>query len=102
MRQKLVDHRAAVENLEQERHQKESELRATEADKVRLEQTVPLLEEQAKAKEDLSAQGYVTRTEYLKVQQDYVDRQQALVAAPHKSGRGAIGHQRREREAASD
>ena len=84
LRQKLADHRAAVENLEQERHQKESELRAAEADKVRLEQTVPLLEEQAKAKADLSAQGYVTRTEYLKVQQDYVDRQQALVAAPHK------------------
>jgi hemolysin D len=84
LRQKLADHRAAVENLEQERHQKESELRAAEADKVRLEQTVPLLEEQAKAKADLSAQGYVTRTEYLKVQQDFVDRQQALVAAPHK------------------
>lgn len=84
LRQKLADHRAALENLEQERHQKESELKAAQADQVRLEQTVPLLEEQAKAKADLSAQGYVTRTEYLKVQQDYVDRNQALVAAPHK------------------
>jgi hemolysin D len=84
LRQKLADHRAAVENLEQERHQKESELHAAEADMVRLQQTVPLLEEQAKAKAELSAQGYVTRTEYLKVQQDFVDRQQALVAAPHK------------------
>ncbi len=84
LRQKLADHRAAIEALEQERLEKESELHAAEADKVRLEQTVPLLEEQAKAKADLSAQGYVTRTEYLKVQQDFVDRQQALVAAPHK------------------
>ena len=84
LHQKLADHKAALESLEQERRQKESELRAAEADKVRLEQTVPLLEEQAKAKGDLSAQGYVTRTEYLRVQQDFIDRQQALAAAPHK------------------
>ena len=84
LRQKLADHRAAIESLEQERNQKTSELHSLEADKVRLEQTVPLLEEQAKAKEELSAQGYVTRTEFLRVQQDFIDRQQALVAAPHK------------------
>lgn len=84
LRQKLADHRAATQALEQERRQKEAELKAAQADMLRLQQTVPLLEEQAKSKADLSAQGYVTRTEFLRVQQDFIDRQQALAAAPHK------------------
>jgi len=104
LHQKLADHHAAIQSLEQEKRQKEAELKAVEADKVRLEKTVPMLEEQAKAKGDLSEQGYVTRTEYLKVQQDYVDRAQALAATPHKlaeaqSAINAAGEHLRQAEA---
>jgi HlyD family type I secretion membrane fusion protein len=81
---KLGDHRATIEALAQERQQREAEKRATDADIQRLQQTVPLLEERARVKGQLSEDGYVSRTEYLQVQQDYIDRKQELESAGHK------------------
>jgi hemolysin D len=84
LRQKAADHRAAVTNLEQERLQKQAELRSAQSDLERLQQTVPLLAEQARVKVELSSKGYQSRSEYLKVQQDYIDRRQGLDGALHK------------------
>jgi hemolysin D len=84
LQHKLADHHAAIEALAQERQQREAEKRATETDLERLQQTVPLLEERARVKGQLSNDGYVSRTEYLQVQQDYIDRKQELESAAHK------------------
>lgn len=84
LRQKLADHRATIEALEQERRQKEAERRGTLADIQRLEQTVPLLTEQAKTKREMSELGWQSRTEYLRVEQERIDRKQELEAARHK------------------
>ena len=84
LRQRLADHRATMEALEHERRQKEAERRGTLADRARLEQTVPLLEERSRTTREMSAKGYESRTEYLKVQQDFIDRRQELEAAQQK------------------
>jgi hemolysin D len=84
LRHKLADHRATIEGLGEERRQKEAEKRGLLSDKARLEQTVPLLEERSRVKGKLSEDGYVSRTEYLQVQQDYIDRKQELDGAQHK------------------
>jgi hemolysin D len=84
LQHKLADHRATIAGLQQERSQRESEKRGTEADIQRLQQTVPLLEERSRMKGSLSEEGYVSRTEYLQVQQDYIDRKQELESAGHK------------------
>ncbi|MDR3436486.1 HlyD family type I secretion periplasmic adaptor subunit [Telmatospirillum sp.] len=84
LRHKAADHKAAVINLEQERLQKQAELRSAQADVERLQQTVPLLAEQARVKEEMSSKGWQSRTEYLRVQQDYIDRRQGLGSALEK------------------
>ncbi len=84
LRQRLADHRATIEALEQERRQKQAERRATEADILRLERTVPLLSEQAKTKREMSDLGWQSRTDYLKVEQEHIDRTQELEGARHK------------------
>lgn len=81
---KLADHHAAIQSLAQERQQREAEKHGAESDLHRLEQTVPLLEERARVKGGLSDNGYVSRTEYLQVQQEYIDRKQELESARHK------------------
>lgn len=84
LRQKRVDHRAAIEALDHERQQREAERRGAQADLKRLEQTVPLLAERARTGEEMAAKGWQSRTEYLRRQQDYIDRRQELEAARHK------------------
>ncbi len=87
--QKLTDHRSTMEALEQERRQKQAERQGTEADILRLEQTVPLLAEQATAKHQMADLGWQSRSDYLKVEQDHIDRKQELEAARHKLVEGA-------------
>ncbi|MDR3440667.1 HlyD family type I secretion periplasmic adaptor subunit [Telmatospirillum sp.] len=82
--QKLADHRSTRDALEQERRQKEAEQRGTQADIRRLEKTVPLLAEQSDTKREMSALGWQSRTEYLKIEQEHIDRQQELESARHK------------------
>src|SRR5579859_8005684 len=82
--QKLADHAATMAALRRDQEQREAEMRGTEADILRLEQTVPLLAERASAKAKLSEEGYVSRTEYLQIQQEHIDRQQQLAQARHK------------------
>ena len=84
LRHKLADHTAAIQALVQERQQREAEKRSVLSDQARLEQTVPLLEERSRVKGKLSEDGYVSRTEYLQVQQDYIDRKQELDGTQHK------------------
>jgi hemolysin D len=84
LQHKAADHRAAVVSLQQELRQKEAELRSAQSEVGRLEQTVPLLEEQVKVKEEMAAKGWDSRTDFLKVQQDYIDRKQGLDSATHK------------------
>ncbi len=84
LRQKLADHRATIAALEDERRQKEAEHRGTAADIQRLEQTVPLLTEQANAKREMAEKGWQSRTEYLRVEQERIDRKQELEGARHK------------------
>ncbi len=84
LRQRLADHRATIEGLEQERRQKQAERRGTEADILRLERTVPLLAEQAKTKREMSDLGWQSRTDYLKIEQEHIDRTQELEVARHK------------------
>jgi hemolysin D len=84
LRQKAADHRASVINLEQERLQKQAELKSAQSDLERLQQTVPLLAEQARVKEEMANKGWQSRTDYLRVQQDYIDRKQGLDGALHK------------------
>ncbi len=89
----LADHRATIEALVQERQQKEAEKRSIESNITGLQQTVPLLEERSRVKGGLSDQGYVSRTEYLQVQQEYIDRKQELESGGHKlaEANSAIG-----------
>jgi hemolysin D len=84
LRHKAADHRAAVVTLQQELVQKQAELKSAQADLERLQQTVPLLAEQARVKEEMSAKGWQSRTDYLRVQQDYIDRKQGLDSALQK------------------
>ncbi|MTJ81307.1 MAG: HlyD family type I secretion periplasmic adaptor subunit [Telmatospirillum sp.] len=84
LRQQLASHRAIIESLELERRQKEAEQLGTGADIQRLEQTVPLLAEQAFAKREMAARGWQSRTEYLRIEQERIDRKQALEVARHK------------------
>lgn len=78
LRQKLQDHRATVEAMRRERDQKEATARSVEAEVTRLAETVPLMEERAKAREGLAARGFGTRDDYLSFRQEYLDRKQAL------------------------
>ena len=84
LRQKLADHRATLDALEQERRQRQAERRSTESDILRLEQTVPLLTEQANTKQEMARLGWQSRTEYLRVEQEHIDRTQELESARHK------------------
>lgn len=81
---KSADHHAVLQALSQERHQKEAEKRAIQANVDGLRQTVPLLEERARMKGGLAENGYVSRSEFLQVQQEYIDRRQELESASHK------------------
>jgi hemolysin D len=84
LRHRAADHHAAVVALQQELRQREAELRSAQAEVERLQQTVPLLAEQARVKDQLSQEGWQSRTEFLKVQQEYIDRKQGLDAALQK------------------
>ena len=84
LRQKAADHKATIEALIQERHQSEAKLRGAQADLVRLEQTVPLLEEQSRTKDEMARAGWQSRTDYLKAEQNAIDRRQELQGAIHK------------------
>src|SRR5205823_5902455 len=53
LRQKLADHRSTMEALRREQEQKEAAARSVEAEVARLAETVPLLQERAKARESL-------------------------------------------------
>jgi len=84
LRQKLADHKAAMDTLMQERREDEAKLRGTRADLERLRQTVPLLAEQAQTKGEMSRLGWQSRTDYLKAEQDHIDRRQELETSLHK------------------
>lgn len=90
---KAADHHAAVVSLEQDRRQKEAELKTAQAEVERLQQTVPLLAEQARVKEEMSAKGWQSRTDYLKVQQEFIDRRQGLDGALQKRTQAEAGIQ---------
>lgn len=81
LHQKLADHRSTMEALRREQDQKEAAARSVEAEVARLAETVPLLEERAKARQELASKGFGKRDDYLSLQQDYVDRKQQLDSA---------------------
>lgn len=64
--------------------QRESALKITEADIQRLEVTLPMIQERARAMQDMVKQGYVNRTEFLKSEEERVTREQELAMQRHK------------------
>lgn len=84
LRQRLADHRATIDGLENERRQKQAERSGNLADIERLRETVPLLAEQSRTKGEMAEMGWQSRTEFLRVEQEHIDRQQELETARHR------------------
>lgn len=84
LRQKLADHQALIEGLEHDRRQKQAERRANLADIERLRETVPLLAEESRTKGEMAEMGWQSRSEFLRVEQERIDRLQELESARHK------------------
>jgi hemolysin D len=64
--------------------QREAALKVTEADIQRLEVTLPMIQERAKSMQDMVKQGYVSRTEFLKSEEERVTKEQELAMQRHK------------------
>ena len=70
--------RISVANLQVEQHKAAIEL--AEINISRLEQTIPLLEERVNAVKGMLKDNYASRTEYLKLQEEHIDKVQELGA----------------------
>jgi len=64
--------------------QRRAALKVTEADIKRLETTLPLIQERAAAMRSVVDKGYVTRTDYLKVEEERIGNEQQLAMQRHK------------------
>ena len=84
LHQKLADHRAMIDGLEHDRRQKQAERLGNQADIERLRDTVPLLTEQSRTKGEMAEMGWQSRTEFLRVEQERIDRLQELETARHR------------------
>lgn len=81
---RLAEQHAAVQALRREGEEREAEARALASEVARLEETVPLLRERARARETLAASGHGPRLQYLEVKQALVEREHELVTARHR------------------
>ncbi len=80
---KLADHHASIAALQQEQGGRQAEASGVATEIARLAETVPLLEERVKAKQSLARDGFGTRSDYLSIKQEWIDRRQQLETARH-------------------
>ena len=64
--------------------QRVAALQMTDADIHRLETTMPMIQERAKAMAEMVKKGFVTRTEFLKSEEERVSKEQELTMQKHK------------------
>ena len=70
--------RAKLDGLDQQIAQQQGNLAAVQSTINKLTQSIPYLEQRAKARDTLAKQGYGSKLDYLTTQQDLVEHQQEL------------------------
>lgn len=74
----LNGYRSNVQGVMEELNEKQSELKAAEAEIKRLSDTLPLVRERKEKRGELAKQGYGSRMEYLQAEQEFVDIRESL------------------------
>jgi hemolysin D len=80
MRDQLAEHKAKLSAADLQIEQHQAMLESVDANILRLEKTIPLLSERLKALEEMLAKNYVSRTSYLELQEEHIDKVQELSA----------------------
>ena len=84
LRDQLAEVRNKVNSAKLQIDQRRAALNATESNIRRLERTLPLIAERAKAVKDLLARNYVSRNEYLELEEERVNKEQELAIERYK------------------
>jgi hemolysin D len=79
----VAEFRAKLASFDQEIARKRADGAGIDANIVKLERTVPLAREQARARTELAERGYFSRLAALDSQQRVIDQEQSLVALRH-------------------
>ncbi len=82
----LAEHRARVAAARLTVAQRAAALEVTRANIRRLEATLPLLAERAESVKSMLGNHYASRTEYLQLEEERIDRTQQLEALRHQRG----------------
>jgi hemolysin D len=96
----VEEYRAKLAGLEQEVARKRADRAGLEANVVRIERTLPLAREQARARTELAERGYYSRLAALDAQQKAIEQEQGLQALRHSREENAASIASLERQRA--